>query len=263
MRPPIAYYGGKQRMVAAILPLIPDHVTYTEPFFGGGSIFWAKEPSKVEVINDTNREIINFYDVIRNDYIKIEKLIRASLHSRSLHEDATVVYKNPHLFGRIKRAWAVWVIANQSFSSILGGSWGYEKSEINITRFVANKRESFIERYARRLLTVQIECTDALRVIKSRDTPDTFHYCDPPYHNAFCAHYKGYNFHDFEKLLKTLESLKGKFLLSSYTSDLLSSYASENGWCIKRVAGYVSVASGVGTKEGKRKTEVLTANYPI
>lgn len=37
-RPPISYYGGKQIMAKHILPLIPPHRIYTEPFFGGGAI---------------------------------------------------------------------------------------------------------------------------------------------------------------------------------------------------------------------------------
>lgn len=57
MKPPITYYGGKQKLIKHLLPLIPEHNLYAEPFFGGGALFWAKEPSNVEVINDTNREL--------------------------------------------------------------------------------------------------------------------------------------------------------------------------------------------------------------
>ena len=52
---PITYYGGKQSMLRDILPLIPEHQIYVEPFFGGGAVFWAKEPTKCEVINDEQR----------------------------------------------------------------------------------------------------------------------------------------------------------------------------------------------------------------
>jgi site-specific DNA-adenine methylase len=56
MKTPISYYGGKQKLASTILKLIPDHNLYCEPFLGGAAIFFAKEQSNVEVINDTNKE---------------------------------------------------------------------------------------------------------------------------------------------------------------------------------------------------------------
>lgn len=262
MKTPLQYYGGKQRLADTIIKLIPEHQTYTEPFVGGGAIFWAKEPCEVEVINDNNREIINFYEVVQNEFVELEKYIRISLHSRSLHNDAIVIYNNPHMFKRIQRAWALWVLANQSFAGKLNGSWGYDKKTKKSAVTLINKRNSFTYDYAIRLQSVQVECTDALRIIVSRDNPTAFHYCDPPYVGSHCGHYKNYSVNDFEYLLQVLETIEGKFLLSSYPSDLLKSYTCKNNWFTKKLEQKVSVAQGVG-KGGKRKIEVLTANYPL
>ena len=57
LKTPISYYGGKQKMLKHILPLIPQHHLYVEPFFGGGAVFWAKEPCEVEIINDYNDNV--------------------------------------------------------------------------------------------------------------------------------------------------------------------------------------------------------------
>ena len=86
LKTPTSYYGGKQNLVSTILPLIPKHTLYAEVFVGGGAIFWSKMPSEVEVINDTNRELINFYEVVKNEFVELEKMVRISLHSRSLHK---------------------------------------------------------------------------------------------------------------------------------------------------------------------------------
>lgn len=262
LKTPISYYGGKQNLINTILPLFPDHRLYAEPFIGGGAIYWAKTPSEVEVINDTNRELINFYEVCKNDFVDLEKMIRISLHSRSLHRDAKVVYENPHLFSRIKRAWAVWVLASQSFASMLDGSWGYDKAKGTTSQKIHNRRESFTEQYAIRMQNTQVECTDALRIILSRDTKKSFFYCDPPYFNSDCGHYDGYSKQDFENLLQALSQLKGKFLLSSYPSDILKEYQEKNGWCQKSVEQIVSVANNNG-KTGKKKLEMITANYDL
>lgn len=262
LKTPTSYYGGKQNLVKTIIPLFPKHKLYAEPFVGGGAIFWAKPKSDVEVINDVNRELVNFYEVVQNEFVELEKYIRISLHSRSLHNDATVVYNNPHMFSRIKRAWSIWVLAAQSFSSMLDGSFGYDKQKGTTSQKITNKREGFTLDYSIRIQNVNIECTDAIRIINSRDFKDAFFYCDPPYFNSDCGHYDGYSRDDFENLLKALSKIEGKFLLSSYPSDILNEYTKANGWYTKKLEQTVTVANNCG-KPNKKKIEVITANYDI
>src|SRR4051794_19510946 len=109
---PITYYGGKQKLVPHILPKIPKHNLYAEPFCGGAAIFFAKEQSEIEVLNDTNRELINFYRVVQNDFASLEKEIRITLHSRDLHRKAWVINSNPDMFSEVKRAWVVWMLSS-------------------------------------------------------------------------------------------------------------------------------------------------------
>ena len=263
MTTPITYYGGKQKLASKIIAIIPEHTLYCEPFIGGAAVFFAKQPSKVEVINDTNRELINFYRVVQNDFVDLEKEIRITLHSRDLFRKAKVIYNNPDMFSDIKRAWAVWCLASQGFASILDGTWGYDRSKNQTSKKITNKRDSFTEDYAIRLQNVQIECADALRIIRARDTKNAFFYCDPPYFNSDCAHYDGYSIEDFENLLKTLARIEGKFLMSSYPSPILKSYTQANGWHQVAFNQKVTVANNNSTKGQRGKVEVLTANYPI
>ena len=258
MRPPLTYYGGKQQLCVEILKLIPPHNLYCEPFCGGAAVFFGKRPSNVEILNDTNKEVINFYKVVQNDFVSLEKEIKISLHSRIQHNDAYVIFQNPHLFNEIKRAWAVWMLANQSVISILGNSWSFERKNGKMSAKIQNKKDAFSEDLAIRLQRVQIECADANYVIRSRDCEDAFFYVDPPYINSCQGHYDGYSEDDYEKLLKTLSQIKGKFLLSSYPSDILKRYASTNDWHTKEIEMCCSAS-----KLQKRKIEVLTANYNI
>ncbi len=261
LKTPISYYGGKQKLCTEIISRMPAHNLYCEPFIGGAAIFFGKEPSKVEVINDTNKELINFYKVVQDDFVSLEKEIRITLHSRDLHRKATVIYTNPDMFSEIKRAWAVWVLSSQSFCSMLDGTFGYDKLKNTVAIKINNKKQSFTEEYAIRLQNVQLECTDALKVIKSRDIEDAVFYLDPPYFNSDCGHYDGYSIEDFERLLQLLSTIKGKFLLSSYPSDVLAKYTKENKWHTVAFKQNVSVNAKSGVL--KSKVEVLTANYPI
>jgi DNA adenine methylase len=261
MKTPITYYGGKQKLANTITQIIPAHKLYCEPFIGGAAIFFAKKPSSVEVINDVNSELINFYKTVQNDFVSLEKEIRITLHSRDLFRKASVIYNNPDMFNEIKRAWAVWCLASQGFAGMLDGSWGYDVQKNTTTKKISNKRESFTEDLAIRLQNVQIECTDAIRIINSRDNKDAFFYCDPPYFNSDCGHYDGYSIDDFERLLTTLSKIEGKFLLSSYPSPILTKYAKSKGWYQHEIKQKVSVANNNSSKPPKVKTEVLTANY--
>ncbi len=260
VKTPISYYGGKQKLLSTILTKIPDHTLYCEPFLGGAAIFFGKEPSAVEVINDTNKELMNFYRVCKENFLDLQSLVRVTLHSRHAHKDAHTINDNPHLFTDVQRAWAVWVLSSQSFSAMLDGTWGYDKTKRTTTKRISNKREQFTEDLAIRLQDAQIECA-ALYIIQSRDMEGAFFYCDPPYFNSNCGHYDGYTQDDFERLLKTLSAIKGKFLLSSYPSPVLMKWAKENGYYQWSLESGVSVNKKSGYM--KRKVEVLTANYPI
>lgn len=261
LKTPISYYGGKQRLVTTILPNFPTHTLYAEPFCGGAALFFAKEASEIEVLNDTNSELINFYRVLQNRFVELEKMVSVTLHSRGLHRDANVVYSHPHLFDEVKRAWAVWVLSTQSYCAMLDGSWGYDKSKQTTTKKITNKRNQFSEQYAVRLQNVQVECADALYIIGSRDSEQSFFYCDPPYFNSDCGHYDGYSEQDFENLLKLLSTIKGKFILSSYPSPLLERYVKASGWHYRCFEQGVSVNAKGGYL--KRKWEMVTANFEL
>jgi len=258
---PITYYGGKLNMLKHILPLIPKHKIYTEAFFGGGAVFFAKSPSEAEIINDTNSHAINFYEVCISDFDSLKTKIEATLFSRATYTVALAIYRMPHLFNKLQQAWAFYVGTNMGFSCQIG-SWGYDKYGKRVKAF-QNKKLSFNTEIYKRLENTQIENTDACKVIASRDTDDGFHYVDPPYIDSNQGHYDGYTKSDYKDLLETLSKVKGKFLLSSYPTKLLNKYTKKYGWYTKTFNKPLSAQKATSGKKRKRKVEVLTANYPI
>jgi DNA adenine methylase len=257
MKTPITYWGGKQTLAPLIISNIPAHTTYVEPFLGGGAVFWAKPPSAVEVVNDLNREVVNFYRQAKSNFPALSERIAASPHSRAIYEDALAIYGSPHLFTDLDRAWAFYIATNQGRSGRIG-SWGYGTISNAVEKKIANRRNDFSAEYAARLDRVQIECADALKIMRLRDRPTTFFYVDPPYHNADMGHYGGYTAADFSALLDLCAGMQGMFLLSSYPSDILEAATRQYGWHTVAVELYCPAS---GNK--KKKVEVLTANYPI
>jgi DNA adenine methylase len=255
MKTPISYYGGKQTMLKHLLQLVPQHEIYCEPFFGGGALFFAKEKSDVEIINDSNGEVVNFFKIVKTKFSELQKEIKGTLHSRELYKKAMVVYEHPAMFTEVQRAWAFWTLTNQGFASMIG-SWGFGKTNSK-EKSLSNKREDFTKEYADRLKMAQIESNDALKVIARADSKETFFYIDPPYIGSDMGHYSGYSEAEYEKLLSALTKVKGKFLLSSYPSPILTRFIRKHKWKTKRVEKFIAVTKHTD----KKKVEMLVYNF--
>ena len=261
MKTPITYYGGKQTMLKHILPLIPPHNLYTEAFAGGAAVFFAKEPAKLEVINDLNGEIINFYRTIVSNFEGVKALMEQTLHSRGLHEHARYVYSNPAFFSKEERAWAFWALSKLSFAGIIGGALGFDKTEPRHPKKLFFAKENFSEGLKTRLERTTIECDCAFKVIKRYDTPEAWHFVDPPYVGSNMGHYSGmFNEQNLRELLDLLASLQGKFMLTMYPHDLISEYVSRHGWHIHAVQRQVTACNA---KNRRRQEEWMVVNYTI
>ncbi len=257
-RTPISYYGGKQAMKNHILPLIPKHKLYIEPFFGGGTIFFSKGPSYLEVINDLNNNVINFYQVMQKDFDNLLIEVNASLMSEAQHKQALLIHNNPNDHDNLKRAWAFWYVTNFSFANKPGGGWKFDAGTANSHsgRMIKRRKNQF-KYYKDRLSEVQISCRDAIRVITDRDQKDAFFYLDPPYPNSDQGHYKGYTIEDLELLLKTIEKIQGKFILSNYNSEIIQDFIDRNRWNLLEFDKRLSAPR----EKGRRKIEILVMNY--
>lgn len=258
IKTPISYYGGKQSMLKHILPIIPDHNVYVEPFFGGGAVFWGKEQSKVEIINDYNGMVVNFYQQLKTNFDELKLMIDQTPYSREVYKQAMVVYNHPYIFSPVHKAWAFWVGTVQGFSNKIG-SWRSSTQRSKESLLNYNKKSAFERCLSERLELVQIEHKDAVELIKKQDSVDTFFYVDPPYVDANQGHYGGYTQEHFNELLKVLSEIKGKFLLSSYPNKELEIYREKFSWS----SSDKDMVLSASRNSNKRKTEALTANYSI
>lgn len=245
-------------MLSRILPQIPDHKLYCEPFFGGGAVFFAKEKAPTSVINDQNDNLMCFYRALQQRPQELQRMIKQTPHGRKAHRRAHIMLKYAHLFDEVERAWAVWTQTNMSFTSKIMGGFAYDRSG-STTRKIDNKKLHFDTELSEMLQGVCIECNDALKVIHTRDTIDSFFYCDPPYIGSEMGHYKGYSKGDFIDLLDTLSTIEGKFMLSMYPNTTLDNAAKKYGWNIQRYPKTVAVSHLVK----KTSEEILVMNYDL
>nr|WP_319491793.1 DNA adenine methylase [uncultured Desulfobacter sp.] len=211
MKSPLAYIGGKSKLSKQIIPLIPKHQTYCEVFCGGAWIFFGKQPSKTEVINDFDSNLISFYRVVQNHMEEFLRQFKWCLASREWFED----WKN-QLDGRgltdIQKAARYYYIQRLAYGGrVRNRSYGTQTEgppRINLLRLEEEMSEIYL-----RLTGVHIENLSWADVIAKYDSPGTFFYCDPPYY--LCPDYK-HNFilDDFIELAETLKNISGRFMLS-------------------------------------------------
>jgi DNA adenine methylase len=245
-------------MLPHILPLIPEHRVYTEAFAGGAAVLFAKEPSKVEVINDLNGELINFYRVCKLDLAGLKREIETSIHARELHEHSAHIYKHPTFFSPAQRAWAVWYNAKTSFASQLGDSFGYDRQKCQKPTQIRNTKDAFADQLRERLEHITIECDDALKIIARFDCEDAFHFIDPPYIYSNMGHYGGmFNEQNMLELLDLCAGLKGKFMLTMYPCPLIQEYVDKHGWRIHAVERTVTASKSTRRKQ----EEWMVVNY--
>lgn len=258
LKTPIVYYGGKVSMLNYLLPLIPEHKVYCEPFFGGGAVFWAKEKAKIECINDINGLVVNFYEVLKNDFPELKEKVESTIYGRDTHKHAQVVCGQPHLFDRTVRAWAFWVLTNWGFNGDMKGGWrGSSLLGKNEKKIIGQKR-NFTAEISERLEGVAIENKNAVELLAHLDSEETFYFIDPPYVGANQGHYSGYTQTDFNLLLNALSNLKGKFLLTTYPNSELDRFVENLSWHKKEL-----LLSNSASPTSKKKIEVLTTNYKI
>jgi DNA adenine methylase len=207
---PLSYIGGKNRLAKKIISMLPEHTTYVEPFAGGAQVLFHKQPSNVEVLNDLDFEVVNFFRVCQWHYEELIRYLRFCLVSRKLHE--LHVKTDPATLTDIQRAGRFFYLQKNSFGGlILKQKFHYgvtQPSNYNLERIPL-----IIEQTHKRLARVQIESLPYEQVLQKYDRPTTVFYLDPPYWER-----KLYKFNfseaDFRSLEQRLRVLQGKFILS-------------------------------------------------
>ena len=206
--------------------------------------------------------LINFYQICREKFGELQKMIQHSLHSEAEFLKAKDIYNKRIESCDVERAWALWILSHECHAANLHGGWRYcnGTAGTHIGRVLRKKREEFTNKLYERISEVQISCRDALRVIKDRDSVETFFYLDPPYPGACQGHYYGFSEKDLADLLMFISKLKGKFILSNYWTDTLRSAVEKYKWNFKEID--VTTHSAVN-KNARKSTEVLVYNYEL
>ena len=258
----LKYPGSKEKIADKIISLFPDDyrkMTYLEPFFGSGTVFFRKAPSLIETINDLNEDIYNLFFQIRENGDELARLIEFTPWSRQEYEesynrDSTDLENARRFFIRC------WMSIGSTNYTHPGWRHNISKEAGNISRF--NKLPELIKKLCIRLQpkhgnNVQIENRSAFILIEKYNYENVLMYLDPPYLLSTRKNKKQYVYEmtedDHIKLCELINKSKAKVILSGYENEIYETHLK----IFKKT--FVSTYD----QKGNLRKEILWHNYAI
>jgi len=258
---PFGWVGGKSKLSPWLVGLIPPHAQYIEVFGGALNLLWSKKPSKLEVVNDIDSELVNLYRTIKNYPASLNDKLNELLCSRELVDLVKTKQITHRHTNNIERAALSYFIITASFS---GKRLHFGRNKLSPS---GSSRHGHIGRlyrdftvWSKRLKSVQIEHLEFEKMLLDYDHTESFFYLDPPYYD--CEHY--YINHTFgkqshQRLAEILKSLKGKWLLSYNNHPAIRELYRD----YQIVATPEILYSLNGFGKTKRVSEIVISNYDL
>lgn len=253
----LRYPGSKWRIASWILSYFPEHRSYLEPFVGSGAVFFSKQRSDIETINDLDGDVVNLFYWVKHDPEKLAHEVYYTPYARQIYDNAYLPdAKESSLNKAVK------------FLIHLNMGYGYHTTEAKVgwkndvqgreKAYAALDWKSLPDRIievTERLRGVQIENRQAVDVISKFNYENVLIYCDPPYLLDTRSGGKQYKNEmtesDHEQLLYMLMEHKGSALISGYESELYNSLLKD--WHKENKMNY--------SQAGSKKQEVLWMNF--
>ncbi|WP_249932566.1 DNA adenine methylase [Campylobacter mucosalis] len=248
LRAPFGWVGGKSLLAKHIIPLMSPHVRYVEVFGGALSVFYQKEPSKVEIVNDINSDLINLHHIIKTKPQSLSAELGSMLRSRELFylvKQGKIKPRND-----IQRAAFYFYLLTTSFNT-KGDHFAMGKSRSGKSIY-----RDFIA-HSKRLKRALIENLSYEKLIKEYDSDETLFYVDPPYVGTenYYKMINGFTMKDHENLADILKGIKGKFMLSYNDCEVVRDLYKD--FKFKELA----VNYSLNGKHREKGSELLIMNY--
>jgi DNA adenine methylase len=241
--------------------LIPEHTCYVEVFGGAAALLLNKPPSPVEVYNDADSELVNLFEVVRDDVDAFVRRADWLLYSRELYEKWKGELKNGNVPGdRVERALRFWYLMRSSFAAHPYKGWAFCRNVgRNRPQSLTNALTS-IATIHDRLKSVEIDHLDFRRCIKNRDASSTFLFVDPPYLDAEEYRLGVFTLEDHIDLADILHHTKSKWLLT--IGDHPKIRRLYTGFRTEHVKTYLSVPKTIDDKRPTFKQRIIR-NYEM
>lgn len=229
VKQPFRWQGSKVRMLSKILPLIEsargDAPVYVEPFGGSGTVLNALKPVKIEVYNDADERLVDFFRALADDeaLAKMKRWGETFPKSRAIYDEMKRDWiKSPEL---AKRGFATFYVQSFSFGGKPFDSFGVERKiytcHDHSLPAAYQRKTAALDAFAERFRFVNIERLDWRECVAKYDSEQAFFYLDPPYLGKQKGCYRrDLPLVDHAELVETILSVRGGVALSCYDNDV-------------------------------------------
>jgi len=216
-----SYVAGKFFLVEKLVSMLPEHHTYVEVFGGAANLLLNKSPSRFEVYNDIQGDLVNLFRAIKERPIELGQKLdslpwsRVLLKQIHLYLKAYPIHLSPDAEPDISRAafYLYGVLMSFNGASGTGAKVRFAGTTPGAT---LRKKPTMLRLISDRLSEVFFENRGAFELIDLYDRENTLFFVDPPYWNpkgADAANIR-FNAEMHARLRDKLKAIKGKFLLT-------------------------------------------------
>ena len=242
-----------------LLPLIPEHTAYIEVFGGAAALLLNKPASSFEVYNDYDSELVNLFEVIRDDVDAFVKKADWLLYSRELNEKWKKDLKNGTVpEDKVERALRFWYLMRSAFAAHPYKGWAFAKTKNRSRPQSIINAVGSIRAIHDRLRTVEIDHLDFRRCIENRDARETFMFLDPPYLDAEEYRLGVFTLQDHTDLADILHHAKSRWLLT--IGDHPKIRKLYHGFPMSRIKTHETVSKVIGDKR-PTFNQLIIRNY--
>lgn len=248
-RPPIQYYGGKFLLADWILKHLPNNDNYLDPCGGGASVLLLKPPSPLEIYNDLNHHVYNFFMVLRDRPQELLEKLRLTPYSRE-EFDACRTPSDEPLENARRFFVSSWMsISRAPFDQHTGmrtSTYDGQSYSSPVHNFRDHVDGDNLLNVAKRLSRVQIENREYYEIISRHDNENATIYMDPPYVHSTRVDKNKYAFEwtndQHRECAEILRNCQGCVVISGYPSELYAEIYEQRGW--KRVDCQAQINGG-------------------
>lgn len=265
---PLFWLGSKTALIEDIIKIIPEHKIYVEPFAGGATIFFYKNLVELNVLNDIDYNLTNFYMQAKLNGDELIKYIEAIPYNIDLLKKFYYDLVNEKIKDDLIRAVIFFAVINTRFNH--AGYTNVVTASVYNKKFIEEgidnrdyvgcylQKIDLLKNAIDKLRRAEIYNEDGIDIIKKFDGKETLFYLDPPYINGKQRYNsKKFRIEDMKNLIEILKNIKGKFILNCYLEDLNGCDISVFNISIKETIK----GNGANNRSKIYKNEAILTNY--